>query len=243
MLSRDTPWHLRAATYAEHRWFSNLVQVHELTIAWIRELNMDRAPYLMARGIHRDAAENLWMLQSLGPDTKLDSFLDETDPTDVLARLEHTVWAAQAYTLRKLLEKTPADHRAALESSLEQAAWKLGRRAAETRWSELQPQQRSDLRSLIHLFEDIPFYAPMNGEAVLLRRALRAEARVELLRCAHQLPIFEVAAVADELCSVHAHWARGFAYGLNQRSMMERISPGTVARRCELHWLLIENPA
>src|SRR4051794_21413618 len=104
---RENPWHLRAPNTEHYQWFENLVDLHGLTTLWIQEIQSERAPYLMTRGLSAEASENLWMLDSLS-ERKLESLLDDTSIHDLLCRLEHAVWAAQAWTLKHLLEK-PAD--------------------------------------------------------------------------------------------------------------------------------------
>jgi hypothetical protein len=152
----------------------------------------------------------------------LEALLDDTSVEDVLARLERTIWAAQAYTLSQLLERTPAEERSVLDSILEQISWRLGRNFSERRWAKLSEDSRKNLRRLLLAFGDtpfgsVPFGSANEGHSFLLLRATEHEAKIELHHCPHQSSYSEVLTIADELCAIHHHWIRGFAYGLHNR--------------------------
>src|SRR6185295_4231992 len=132
---REHPWHERTAGAKHHQWFNRLVSLHELTQAWLKELQIERPQHVISRGLKPQVSQNLWMLDFLargGP--KIDSLLDDSAPEDILGRLEHTVWSVQAWTLMSCTEKAQSDARQALESILEQSSWKLGRRTGEAAW-------------------------------------------------------------------------------------------------------------
>jgi hypothetical protein len=140
----------------------------------------------------------------------------------VLSRLERTIWAAQAYTLSQLLERTSESERSVLDSILEQISWKLGRNFAERKWLQLSDETRQKLPRLLLAFADTPFgsapfSAANSGQSFLVLRATEREAQIELHHCPHQSPFNEVLRIANELCAVHHHWTRGFAYGLHHR--------------------------
>ncbi|MCM2279524.1 MAG: hypothetical protein NDJ89_15720 [Oligoflexia bacterium] len=233
---REYTWNSRAADHHHHRRFKKLIGLHELTMAWVRELRIERAPHLLARGLSPDVADQLWVLDALDADSRLDPLLDDTAPEDVLGRLERTVWSVQAYTLSRLIEKTSLAEQPALEGALEQASWKLGRRVAEIRWKELPEEARADLRALVPAASGAPFLDVPEGEGLLVKRALRGEAAFEFLACPHRRSQFpDVASIASELCALHAQWLRGFAYGLNHRISAENAPSGA---RCGQRWRL-----
>lgn len=239
---KDYTWHQRLAGHTHYRWFAHLVEMHRLTRAWLEELQIERAPYLLDRGILTDSmpeiAREFWILDSLDK-YPLEHFLDDTRPEDVLQRLDHTVWAAQAYTLGRLIEGAPEKEHKVLESVLEQTAWKLGRKTALERWEKLSEPARGDLRVLVNVISDVPFYAGAQScgmSPVLVRRAIRDEFQVELFSCPHESPYVEVRTVADFLCQSHLHWLRGFGYGLNHRLSLDSAPR---KHRCEHRWHLI----
>ncbi|MCM2323583.1 MAG: hypothetical protein NDJ90_10020 [Oligoflexia bacterium] len=234
---REHTWNERAADHRHHRKFRKLIQLHELTLAWIQELKIERAPYLLARGLNPDVTEQLWILDSLTPESRLESLLDDTSVEDVLGRLKTTVWAVQAYTLSALLEKTAKKDRSALDSALEQASWKTGRRTAEEHWKDQSASSRDDLRVLIRTVLSAPFLEEPESEGLLIKRALREEALIEFLACPHsKASVPELAPIAGELCRLHGHWLRGYAYGLNNRIAVEACPSGP---RCGQRWRII----
>lgn len=239
---RDYPWHTRLATHEHGRWFSRLAMIHELTHLWITELKMDKKPDI-SRGLSPSIVENLWMLDSL-ENSEVDAFLDDTHPEDVLGRLENTVWAAQAYTVRKFFENASSSEQPALMNVLEQTAWRFGRKIGETRWATSVGQTipADDLRVQTFACADIPFLqkGPQH-ETILTRRAVRDEVQMEFLMCAHQIGYPDVAPEADRLCRLHAQWIRGFAYGMNHRISVETFHKGGSNARCGQIWTLIRN--
>src|ERR1700744_252004 len=106
---RDYPWHLRLPTTQQYQWFKNLVDLHELTREWLKEIQTDRPAHLLTRGLSPEVSENLWMLDSLSQ-TEMERLLDDTSPDDTLSRLEHTVWAVQSWTLTHIYGRaTPSN--------------------------------------------------------------------------------------------------------------------------------------
>jgi hypothetical protein len=231
---RENPWHLRLPTTEHHQWFKNLVDLHELTTSWLKEVQTDRPSHFLTRGLSTEVTENLWMLDSLS-NTPMEKLLDDTQPQDMLGRLEQTVWAFQSWTLTQLYGKTtPSSTRNALDSMLEQASWKLGRSCVEARWRELAQTGNQDLRDILLALNDSPFSGYPKGEGFLVRRAIAKEIQIELRCCPHQVQYQEVKPVADRLCRLHSHWMRGFAYALNNRVSVEHLvqSPRCVQRWC-----------
>jgi hypothetical protein len=179
----------------------------------------------------------------------INALLDDTSAEDVLSRLERTIWAAQAYTLGQLLERTGAQERSVLDSILEQSSWKLGRAYAEKRWMQLTSENRQNLRRLLLAYADTPFgAAPFGasheGKSYLVLRATEKEAQIELHHCPHQSVFSEVKRIANELCAIHHHWTRGFAYGLHHRLQVQHLmaqnsthhSGGEKIQRCAQRW-------
>jgi hypothetical protein len=141
----------------------------------------------------------------------------------------------QSYTLAKLLERAHDEESRVLRSVLEQTSWKSGRRCAEKRWSSLRPDIRRSMRRLVLTLSDTPFGGSPEHSGLLMARATDDEARFDLLRCAHQSSYNEVRLVADELCAFHAHWLKGFAYGLNPAV---RVETSRENGRCRNRWTL-----
>lgn len=241
---RDYPWHERIASHGHQRLFHFLTEIHDLTQAWLKELQTERPPYLMGRGLNREVASNLPMLDLIS-ERRLEAILDDTHPEEFLIRLEQTVWAVQAYTISKLRSQVTGEERAALDTILEQVSWQRGRAAGEARWHHMLEGARADLRQAALVLYDVPFYSPPSIRTergpFLAQRLLRADGRLELLACAHQVPWFEAAAEADQLCRLHHQWVKGFLYSISPRIRSELESPR--APHCLLHLQLAEASA
>jgi hypothetical protein len=104
------------------------------------------------------------------------------------------------------------------------------------RWPDLPAEARADLRGVLAAYRDSPFTGLPGRESLLLRRGVRDELNLILLDCPHRSPWFETRAVADPLCDLHAHWARGYAYSLNTRISIEHARGDGEGRRCEQRW-------
>jgi hypothetical protein len=232
----EQPWHLRRVTAKHEHWFRGLVDWHELTRAWVGELAPSENPrsLYVSRGFDHRVSENLWMLESLA-DARLEALLDDTYPEDTLARLERTVWAAQAYTLMTLLERSREEDQPAVYSKLESVSWKQGIACAGRRWPHGIGGGAPDLRTLWLALGASPFVPSTLEESFLVRRVVRAEARLELRRCPHRQPYEEVRPVADLLCRLHAQFLRGFLYALCPPVAVE----SEIAEpRCRQDWTL-----
>ena len=249
---RKEPWHQRLPAAEHYAWFNNLVELHELTGLWLKEIRTDHSEHAMARGFTKQVADHLWILNSL-TERKLEDFLDDTTPEDVLARLEHSVWATQAWTLKNVqLQASHSSHAShtshlshtsgeALNTVLEQISWKAGRKSAQKRWAQILPKENEtgrDLRDVILAFQDSPALRTSRRDAFLLRRAVSQQVEVELLSCPHRLPYHEVHDSADRLCELHWHFLKGFAYALNSKisSEAKHLRP-----RCVHVWYLNSN--
>jgi hypothetical protein len=232
-------WNLRPVTHKHRAWYRNLSELNEVTSAWVSELKIERPSHAMARGLPREAIQDLWMVDNMGPESNLDALLDDTSTEDLLERLERTVWSVQAWTLLHLIERTKAEERPALEAMLSQTAWKLGRKSAEARWQGLPAESRSDLRSLLFALNDSPFTGSHQKtvlEQFLITRAVATEIRLDLLACPHRLGYSELAPAADALCRIQADMIRGFVYGLNSRVGVEHV---IAQPYCQQRWSLI----
>lgn len=235
---RREPWHQRLPAAEHYQWFKNLVELHELTNSWLTEVKLEYSEHSMNRGFSKRVTENLWMLDSL-EERRLEDFLDDTSPEDVLGRLEHAVWAAQAWTLTHFQLQTADEDRKALDSLLEQLCWKAGRACAQKRWKTLIPKEAEpgvDLRDLILAFQDSPCSGTPHREPFLIRRSVKEQVDLELLNCPHRMPFHEVSTLADRLCELHWHFLKGYAYALNSRT-------GTESKiekpRCLHRWYLL----
>lgn len=219
---REQTWFTRRPTTVHEQWFKNLIDLNELTNAWINQLQQgERATHQMSRGLAGDVADNMWMLAWLGKQP-LESLLDDTLPEDTLGRLDRTVWTVQGLALGALQLKAGAQKQA-LETQLEQISWKQGRLGAEARWPKLSQGGRTSLKEVFHAFAHSPFSGYPLRDGFLVKRSLSEEILVELRACPHQSPYPEIKPVADRLCRLHAHWMRGFAYALNSKASVEHL--------------------
>ncbi len=250
---REYPWNVRRPSTQHYQRYRNLLDLHALTQQWLKDLNVERAPHLLKRGVGSEVHETLWMLENLAEaatspnestgassaDTGrgLSDILDDTTPDDVLGRLERTVYAVQAWTLAGILDRTPKEERRAILNQLEQSSWNAGRTCAQSRWPHLEPHSRSDLRGILCAFNDSPL-AGAPERTFLIRRAVSDELILELRACPHCLPYPEVQPSAPHLCNMHAFWIRGFAYSLNTRISIE-YTPQTENVRCALRWTVV----
>ena len=235
---REHPWHERTAGAKHYQWFQRLINLHELTQGWLKEMQVERPQHQLARGLQPQVSQNLWMLDFLsagGP--RMDNLLDDTSPEDILGRLEHTVWSVQAWTLMSSVERAPAETRQALESILEQSSWKLGRKCGEAAWPTLPIHARQDLRALLLALS--PHVVSGTGsDDFLLKRAVQSEVQVELKACPHHSRYLETAPMADLLCKLHAQWMRGFVYALNSRVTVEHLIRKK-PQRCLQRWFYL----
>lgn len=232
---RENPWHLRIPTAENSQWFSNLVDLHEITTSWVKELLSEKPSYVLTRGIDKEVSESLWMLDSF-TQTDLGHFMDDTQPTDVLARLEHTIWAVQAWTVDNLEKNSPVTQKSSLESLLTQICWRKGKECAENRWKALIKKGITiPLQNILLALNHSPFSGYPYRSGFLIRRATQREIEIELTLCPHQIHYREVSPCADILCRLHSQWMRGFAYGLNSQVSMEYR---TQTPRCIQRWFL-----
>lgn len=221
------PWHIRRATASHYQKHKNLVALHGMTLAWLTEGKSSRAAHTLSRGMSAETTENLWMLDKIAA---LDSLLDDTSPDDLLARLDRTVNAVQAWTLRGLYEKSTASDRDAVRNQLEQASWRAGRDCAAERWKALADSSRKDIRALLLCLED----SPLGGS--LLVRATRSEVSTELLHCPHRTVFSEVREMADALCPLQFHWIKGYVHSLNGGVILDHTPAGSEHERCRMRW-------
>ncbi len=243
---REQTWNLRQATTHHFLSFQNLLDFHDLTSSWLKELNIERAPHLLSRGISHHYPESVAMLELLAS-RELGAFLDDTAPEDILGRLENIVWIVQAWTLKSILERSgdqPQDNATStLESVLEQTSWKEGRRIGEQRWSNRTHRGESDLRPLRSALADSPFRGNTFNRPVedlfILKRALRHEVSLELCACPHRVSVPEVQSVEDLLCRLHGQWMRGFLYALNNQI---HVKTEFARPRCTQTWSLQTPP-
>jgi hypothetical protein len=233
----EFPWHIRVATLEHQVRFRKLADFQDLTHAWLADLQVDRSTHFMDRGTNPEISKNLWLLDSLAHRDP-GSLLEDSYPDEMLSRLCEMVYAVQAWTLQSLLDRTPANDRAALISILEQSSWKTGRSFSEkiAQKGTLNPTlSRSEL--LIRL-ACAPIFPLAGTDNFLVRRSTSLKVQVELQSCPHQLEYDEIHGHKDLLCRLHYHWARGFSYALNPELIIDyhpakSISPSA---RCRLEW-------
>lgn len=233
---REYPWHSPKGNLKEHQWYRNIVDFHELTLAWWKELEAQYAVYQLGRGLPNDIAEKHWTVKSL-QETELEQFLNDSTPDRVLLGMERNVWSVQAATLLYLLEKITKDsERDSLRALLTKVSWNYGRKLAENRWGT-DLFKKSDIRVLLAGLSEAPISAGSTGVGFLVRRALEGRAEIELTTCPHQRNQEEVRRVADELCTIHGGWISGFIYGLNNKVVIEatRQTP-----RCLQNWRILQ---
>jgi hypothetical protein len=178
------------------------------------------------------------MLQDLSQ-VSFESLLDDTDPQDVLGRLEQTIWAVQAGMIQRLSKQTDLMDSSTALNLLEQVSWKKGRACAEARWGALMKEGQQELKSVLLAFYDAPYSSYPWGVPFLVKRATTSEVQVELRSCAHQIPYDEVAQVkpiAQVLCYLQAQWMRGFIYALNNQVTIEHQYHSS---RCSQRWVFV----
>ena len=231
-------WHIRQTSPEHDQWYQNLVALNELTTHWLMELQATRPSYVMTRGLSLKGFGNILILDSLH-EKKLEDFLDDTQPEDMLGRLEETIWEVQSRTLATLLEKASASSHQALISHLEQVSWKQGRACAESRWKNLPALGLKSLGETLLALHHSPLLGYPHRRGYLIKRAVDAEIEIELRSCPHQIrsQYPEIEPIADPLCLLHFQWIRGYAYALNTRTHIEYLA-GTP--RCKLRWSLMQ---
>lgn len=224
---RENPWHLRLPTTEHFQWFKNLVSLHEMTQAWLEEVQPDHLNDLFSKYLSPEVTENLWMLKLL-PDADLDDFLDDTHPEDVLRRLEHSIWAVQAMALIQFQEKGK-------DPAFQEIATRLGYATVAKRWKKLTHLPAKDLRDILLAINDSPLSGYPHGNGFLVRRALAHDIQIELRTCPHQSHFHEIKPVADPLCRLHSNWIRGFVKGLHPQLVVEHVIQNP---RCTQRWYL-----
>ncbi len=228
---REQPWHLRHLSTKHYQWFESIAELHELTLAWLKELESGRDIHLLPRGLPPEISKNLWVEGSYRS-LELESILDDTHPEDTLARLESSVWTIQSWTLQELLNRSKNSELKALETTLEQASWKQGRDACGKKKS---PSSVDSLPELVLILMHHALREGVSTRPFLVKRALNEFVEIDLLFCPHQSRGPDVAQAADFLCRLHFQWLRGFAYQLCPNSLAEKITPSG-SDRCGLRW-------
>ena len=103
----ESPWHLKTPKHEHYQWFSQLIDLHEITLSWLIEFDLD--PYSFPQQLKKSMSPGAWrQFDSLeeiqrNPDpSNLEHLIDTEDPATFLQRLEHTIWALQSWTLKKI---------------------------------------------------------------------------------------------------------------------------------------------
>ena len=242
---REQPWHKRQASAGHFETYKNLMDIHAMTVDWLRELKIERPSHSLSpavgdqvksqiQGIEHAVNVAFRAQENIG----LDDLLDDTDPSDLLLRLKQGIFTLQAWTLRSC---NLADEL----TLLEQSSWRAGRECAQKRWPSHQDRQKSTqsetIFGLAALFQSSPIGDSREAPPFLNLRMTETEAILEWLRCPHQSELIEVKLVSDPLCRLQSHWIRGFLYQLNSRLKMDYY-PAKAAEsdtgHCRLHWHL-----
>lgn len=231
-----TSWHLRAAHFEHQHRFENLVDLHHLTLRWANLFQVEihsQHPGLKAlKGIHHD----LWMLD-LFPQPSLESFLIEHSSEAILPRLEKVIWITQSWLMKHLF-KVLASNENALRSALEQESWRLGKEYATRRWGAfITSRKKISLPEVALAFYNSPFSHYPHSDPFLVERSTHSQIFLTRSHCPHHSPFRGVLEVADELCSLHAHGMRGFAFALHPSLQIELPDP---QRTCIQRWHLHE---
>lgn len=244
---RDQPWHVRNLATQHLVKFRNILDLHALTLEWLKELELKGHKQLIERGVEKKLSETLWFLEPLteiiptddkaNTEKLLQSLLDDTAPDDLLNRMDRTVNIVQSWVLSALFKRVSEDDRITLRSQLEQSSWLAGRRCAEERWPQLTRNTRNTMKGIFSAFLNTPISGVPEAQHLLVRRLISTELHLEFLVCPHRSSFEEVKLLADELCSLYTHWMRGFAYAINTKIFIEYL-PGNDRSRCEQKWIL-----
>ena len=231
-----TPWHLRIPHFEHQHRFKNLVDLHDLSWRWahLSEIKLDsHHPSLKAL---KSIRSDLWMLDLL-PQAQLESYLIELHPEEVLSRLEKIVWITQSWLLQHLLEMHTQKESPIL-STLEQESWRAGKECALRRWSPfLMKRKKPSLSEVALAFSNSPFSHYPHGDPFQVQRATSSHAWLTRQSCPHTSHHPEVLEKADELCSLHTHAMKGFAFSLRPSLQIEVPDP---QRPCIQRWHLHE---
>lgn len=248
---REQPWHLRRSSNDHELWYQNLVDLHDMTLGWLKDLSaqsgqskMERAPADQLK-----ITEDLpWVINALTEtgalaERGLENILDDTLPEDLLGRLQQNILQGQVWALHAVFEKTPENQKAEVTALLEQSSWRAGRDSALKRWPKfglLDDSRKNDLRAIYQAFH----FGPLSGfpltKNILLRRSILQETQLEWLQCPHQSTEPEVLSVAQELCRLQTAWCRGFTYSLNTRVQIEYTPRDSKHARCSQRWTWVQ---
>ncbi len=247
---RETAWDKRIPTQTHELRYTRLLQLHDLTLAWLETVKSEAPPESPDSRI--TTSDLQWMIDILtgivrrsaapNPDQGkwgLQQFMDDTSPDDVIARLETGVWLTHAHTLNRLRNSyAPIERKTALDN-MEQASWRAGRAHAEAIWSHFPQELRYDVGAIFRAALDSPFLGTTEPGGLLIEREYRDGVTVHYPRCPHQSRFAELAPVADELCVMHSHWMSGFAYAIQPRLRIHhrRAGPGGT---CSHQWKIGE---
>ena len=168
---------------------------------------------------------------------QLESFLIEHPCEEILPRLEKVIWITQSWLVQHLFEALASDANS-LRSTLEQESWRLGKECATRRWGPfITSRKKISLPEVALAFYNSPFSHYPHSDPFLVERSTHSQAWLTRSYCPHLSPFRGVLEVADELCSLHTHGMRGFAFALQPSLQMEHPHP---KRTCIQRWHLHE---
>lgn len=214
------PWHLQTPKHEHYQWFANLLDLHEITLSWL--INFDLDPYTFPQSLKKSMSPGSWKqfdaleeLQRNPEMSRLPELIDTHEPQQFLQRLEHTVWALQAWTLKKIFSNGSKAEKSVLKNKLSHLSWKEGRTCFEKRWSSLVTEERSNLSSLLECFNHSPLSSSQNPVPFFVKRLTQSEAKITLTCAPFIVPYPEVESVYEDLCTLYCDWMRGFIYEAN----------------------------
>lgn len=237
---REQPWDQRIATHYHYHWYENLLDLHQLTSAWLKDLDLERPSWFTGPHVSPRIRDTIGRFEkAAGPEHKIESLetlLDDTLPEDLLGRFNETVETVQAWVLQSSLDQATSTNKDFLLSRMGQASWRAGRECSIKRWKEPSRQGMDDLRGVLASFKTSPILGFPSEDGLLVCRATSSEIILELRACPHQSSNPAVHRVADELCQLQSHWIRGFVYPLNSKICVDHSRTGNI---CSQRWYLL----
>jgi len=177
------------------------------------------------------------------PSRELFTLIDDLSIHDYLATMESYVKQIQAWVLTSSLiaSQNSREERKITLSRLEQASWRVGRATGENRWHKTKElADWSDLKVSFLSSLESPLHPHLAADAYLIHRLTSEEISLELLDCAHTRSEYTTTQFpfSNELCVLHSHWLKGFAYSLSPMIRIEQRNGDqhSPARRCTQIW-------
>ncbi len=223
-LFQNHAWHERNPKFEEDRKYLNLLQLHGLTQAWLKEI--DPSEDTGAHRLHRlertrkpVLAQNLWFLEKLRMDQlppSLSSLLDGSSAQDFLKDLEENIWIIQFSVFENAMEHTL--DRASLTNLLEKITWSHAKRLSEERWPDLKKPSPYECYQIFQ-------YSPLQlGASSLLESNHPHFCSFFWLNSPLSNPSLNRSPLIREFCHIHFQFIQGFFYGMS-RTLRTEIVP------------------